>query len=91
MNNQKLDIRLLQMLYTDARMESLFVALDTLHDAASNGQLDEVTALGKDELIGWLRDIAYTAHETIRELEADRPLEWRTKIHADLRADSELH
>lgn len=73
MMTQKLDIRLLQMLYTDARFESLFVSLDMLHDAASEGRISQVTALSKDELIGWLQDIAYTARETIRELEADRP------------------
>ncbi len=75
MIQKKLDIRLLQMLYTDARFESLFMALDKLHDAASEGRIHEVTALPKEELIGWLREIAYTAQETIRELEADHPSE----------------
>ena len=37
-------------------------------DAASSGKLNEVTNLSADEVIGWLRDIAYTANETIREL-----------------------
>lgn len=74
MITQKLDMRLLNTLYTDARFELLFLALDTLHDAASEGRTHQVTALSKDELIGWLKEIAYTANETIRELEADRPL-----------------
>lgn len=75
MIQKKLDIRLLEMLYTDARFESLFMALDKLHDAASEGRTHEVTALTRDELIGWLRDIEYTARETILELEADHPSE----------------
>ena len=37
----------------------------------SSGKLNEVTNLSTDEVIGWLRDIAYTANETIRELEGD--------------------
>ncbi len=66
---QKTDIRILQALFTDIRFESIFNAIDRLHDAASSGKLDEVTNLSADEVIGWLRDIAYTANETIRELE----------------------
>jgi hypothetical protein len=68
---QKTDIRILQALFTDIRFESIFNAVDRLHDAASSGKLGEVTNLSTDEVIGWLRDIAYTANETIRELEQD--------------------
>ncbi len=66
---QQTDIRILQALFTDIRFESIFNAVDRLHDAASSGKLAEVTNLSTDEVIGWLRDIAYTANETIRELE----------------------
>jgi gluconate kinase len=66
---QQTDIRILQALFTDARFESIFNAIDRLHDAASSGKLAEVTNLTADEVIGWLQDIAYTAKETIRELE----------------------
>ena len=68
---QKTDIRILQALFTDIRFESIFNAVDRLHDAASSGKLGEVTNLSSDEVIGWLRDIAYSANETIRELEQD--------------------
>ena len=68
---QKTDIRILQALFSDIRFESIFNAVDRLHDAASSGKLNEVTNLSTDEVIGWLRDIAYTANETIRELEGD--------------------
>ena len=66
---QQTDIRILQALFTDIRFESIFNAIDRLHDAASSGKLAEVTNLSTDEVIGWLQDIAYTANETIRELE----------------------
>jgi len=66
---QKTDIRILQALFTDIRFESIFNAVDRLHDAASSGKLAEVTNLSADEVMGWLRDIVYTANETIRELE----------------------
>jgi hypothetical protein len=66
---QKTDIRILQALFTDIRFESIFNAVDRLHDAASSGKIAEVTNLSTEEVIGWLRDIAYTANETIRELE----------------------
>ena len=68
---QKTDIRILQALFTDIRFESIFNAVDRLHDAASSSKLGEVTNLSTDEVIGWLRDIAYTANETIHELEQD--------------------
>jgi hypothetical protein len=67
---QKTDIRILQALFTDIRFESIFNAVDRLHDAASSGKLAEVTNLSNDEVVGWLQDIIYTAHETIRELQA---------------------
>ncbi len=71
---QQTDIRILQALFTDSRFESIFSAIDRLHDAASSGKLAEVTNLSADEVIGWLQDIAYTANETIRELkDPDEP------------------
>jgi hypothetical protein len=72
---QQTDIRILQALFTDIRFESIFNALDRLHDAASSGKLAEVTNLSSEEVIGWLQDIIYTAEETVRELEADTPIE----------------
>ncbi len=77
---QQTDIRILQALFTDARFDSIFSAIDRLHDAASSGKLAEVTNLSPDEVIGWLQDIAYTANETIRELKDsdDTGCEWET-------------
>ncbi len=86
MMTQKIDIRLLKLIYTDAQFESLFLALDNLHDAASEGRVHEITALSKDELIGWLEEIAYTARETVRELQADRLVDCSpaVKLNGDL-------
>ena len=73
---QVTDIRILQALFTDVRFESIFNAVDRLHDAAASGKLSEVTTLSAAEVIGWLEDIAYTANETIRELENPQPDGW---------------
>ena len=79
---QQTDIRILQALFTDARFDSIFSAIDRLHDAASSGKLAEVTNLSADEVIGWLQDIAYTANETIRELKDPdgHVCEWETLV-----------
>jgi hypothetical protein len=79
---QKTDIRILQALFTDVRFESIFSAIDRLHDAASSGKLAEVTNLPADEVIGWLRDIVYTANETIREIEesAQSTCDWQDMV-----------
>jgi hypothetical protein len=61
----------LQLLYTDARMAALLIALDELHNAASARKLPAITSLSKAELTGWLRELVYTAQETIAELEQD--------------------
>ncbi|MCK6579891.1 MAG: hypothetical protein L6Q98_17510 [Anaerolineae bacterium] len=59
----------LQLLYNDARLSSLFDALDALHSAASDGSLRTVTTLSNAEMIAWLRDLIYTAQETIEEIQ----------------------
>ena len=83
-DKQKTDIRILQALFTDMRFESIFNAVDRLHDAASSGKLAEVTNLSPEEIVGWLRDIVYTANETIRELETetDPVYEWECLVGA---------
>lgn len=62
-------IHQLQLLYNDARLADLFQALDELHSAASEGQLQVVTGLNNAEMLGWLREFVYTAQETIAEIE----------------------
>lgn len=69
--SQKLDFQLLQTLYTDSRFESMVRALDKLHDAASDGTIPDLTALSRQDLIGWLKEISYLAQETAHELESN--------------------
>jgi len=59
-----------QLLYNDARFATLFQALDELHTAASENDLEIMTTMSKAELVGWLRDFVYTAEETIMEIES---------------------
>lgn len=69
MLTNELNIRTFQTLFTDARFASLFNTVDRLHDIASEGKLEQVTDLTPEEVIGWLKDIAYTVNETIKELD----------------------
>jgi hypothetical protein len=55
--------------YSAEGMEELFVRLDLLHDYAAAGQLEDVTALSRADLRGWLEELIYTARETLREME----------------------
>ncbi len=59
----------LQVLYNHVRLSSLGNLLDELHTAASEGALETVTPLSNAELVSWLREIIYTAQETIAEIE----------------------
>ncbi len=61
----------LQLLYNESRLSTLLDALDELHSAASDGNIRAVTSLTNAELIGMLRDIIYTAQETMEEIEAN--------------------
>jgi hypothetical protein len=62
----------LQLLTNDARLESLGTMLDELHTAASEGSLQGLTPLNPTELVSWLRELIYTAQETIVEIEEHR-------------------
>lgn len=55
--------------YSAEGMEDLFLRLDLLHDYASNGRLNDISPLSRDELQAWLRELIYTARETLREME----------------------
>ncbi len=71
MVSNRLDIRLYQTLFAEDRFAALFKTLDRLHDIVCEGKLGQVTDLSAEEVSGWLKDIAYTITETIRELEAE--------------------
>jgi hypothetical protein len=55
--------------YSAEGMEELFLRLDLLHDYASAGRLEDATTLTPDEVRGGLRELIYTARETLRELD----------------------
>jgi hypothetical protein len=56
--------------YTEARLAALLEALDDLHNAASEGSTAEATTLSPQDLREWLKDVIYTAQETLDELDA---------------------
>jgi len=55
--------------YSEKQLADLLDILDHLHSAASDGQIDPLTAMNKRELIAFLRDVIYTAQETITEID----------------------
>jgi gluconate kinase len=58
-----------EIIYNDARLAGLSQYLDELHSAASEGQLQSVTPMTDEELVGWLQEMIYTASETLVEIE----------------------
>ena len=54
---------------TDDRLEGLLETLDEIHEAAAAGDLLKRSHLSKADLMGWLRDIVYTAEQTMAEIE----------------------
>lgn len=61
----------LQLLYTDTRLCDLLDVLDQLHDAVSEGRLAAVSTLDRAELVNLLREVVYTATETIAEMDGE--------------------
>ncbi len=52
--------------------ETVFTALDRLHDALSAGCGTAVSPVAPDDMVGWLEDIIYTAQESIVEIRAQK-------------------
>jgi hypothetical protein len=73
----------LQLRYADDQLNSLYAVLDELHDAASEGQLGAMTTIQPNELVGLLRDLIYTAQETISEIERQARTARRNKTDAN--------
>ncbi len=59
--------------YTAAWFETVFTALDRLHDALCSSAPDTVSRLNPEDMAGWLEDIVYTAQEAILEIRARYP------------------
>ncbi len=51
------------------RLADLLELLDSLHNAASEGELERQTGMTRRELVGLLQECIYTAGETIAELD----------------------
>lgn len=60
-----------QMLMPDYLYDVLDL-LDELHSAASDGDAEQATSMEPDELVNLLRDMIYTAQQTIDEVESRR-------------------
>jgi hypothetical protein len=79
MTNFRPQTQLLHANFDTAWFETMFQAMDRLHDAVSDdavlpGHLSVVSPLVPAEMVGWLEEIIYTAQETIHEIQAKQPV-----------------
>lgn len=58
-----------QTCFIDPRLAAAFELLDELHTAVSEGELSLFTPMSTTEIVDWLREFTYTAHETLVEIE----------------------
>jgi hypothetical protein len=64
----------IQLLPRNNRLDVAYETIDELHTAISEGQLDNLQGFdSRLDLLNWLRDVIYTAQETIEELESNQP------------------
>ena len=50
-------------------LADIFEQLDQLHTAVSEGQPHTLTTLDKQDVVGWLQELIFTAEETVKEME----------------------
>ena len=63
----------IQLLPRANRLDVAYEAIDELHTAISEGNTERFEEFqSRAELLNWLRDVIYTAQETITELESDQ-------------------
>lgn len=65
--NKKLELTILHTSMED-RLANVLDTLDQLHTAASDGYWPQMACLDRRELVALLREIAFTAEETIQEI-----------------------
>ncbi len=58
--------------YNADRLDEMYELLDGLHSAASDDRLPYVTTRSEGEVLDMLRELIYTAQETVKEIEAKR-------------------
>ncbi len=71
MNSTQILFELLNTQHTEAHFEALLQILDRLHDGAAANNLEAITPLTPQEVLGWLDDLAYTVEETMQEIKAN--------------------
>lgn len=60
----------IQLLPRGSRLDLVYETIDELHTAICEGQLEKPPEFDSPaDLMNWLRDVVYTAQETISELE----------------------
>ena len=60
----------IQLLPRGSRLDIVYETVDELHTAVCEGKLEKLPEFDSPtDLMNWLRDVVYTAEETIRELE----------------------
>jgi len=74
----------LQVVYEADQIENLYQTLDELHSAVSDGELNQITTLSESELADLLRDIVFTAQETLKELAKRQTAKSQTKRPAPI-------
>lgn len=61
----------IQLLPRANRLDVAYEAIDELHSAICDGSMENLNDFqSRAELLNWLRDVIYTAQETIAELES---------------------
>ena len=66
-------------------LENVLQYIDLLHTAASEGDTQQLTGLDEVEMVNVLRDLIYTAQETITEIEVTRVQQQRKHSQPMLR------
>lgn len=62
----------IQLLPRHNRLDVAYEAIDELHTAISEGNIENLNGIqSRAELVNWLRDVIYTAQETIMEIEGE--------------------
>lgn len=59
--------------FDEVWFETVFLALDRLHDAVSEQSPANISTIAPAEMVGWLEDIIYTAQEAIVEIREKTP------------------
>ena len=70
MNLNKVTQTQIQLLPRTNRLDVAYEAIDELHSAICEGNVETLNDFqSRAELLNWLRDVIYTAQESIEELE----------------------